>query len=279
MTVGMKSAIVLLSYNHPELTATALRSIQAFSGPVIYLVHNGSEVKFRKRLMLEFPDLHHLVIEKNRGFSGGANFGLREVFLKHEWAIFLTNDCLPLSLPSLDSAPAFIAPNILLRNTDRTDSVGGGFHPGRAHLFHCKSPEQFSELLNSSQTVKPYVPGSAFALHRDVYALSGGFDEELGTYWEDVDLSLKIHARGGLIKHDMNWQIRHKVGKTCHKHREYTLYLFQRNRKRISLRYARTMQKPMVLLHLTMSWLQLSVRLFRQRRGADLRLLWRALCD
>ena len=135
-------AIVVLSYNHPELTARTVNSALKLHENV-YLVHNGSEKRFSESLKDQFKNVQHLTLDKNRGYSGGVNFGLIHTLQKSEWVILLTNDCTIINLPEIPNAPAFVAPHILIQKTTRTDSLGGTFTPHLGQIFHCKTLNDF----------------------------------------------------------------------------------------------------------------------------------------
>jgi len=269
--------LVVLSYNHPELTARTLVSAQKLvKDSDILLVHNGSLTQHQKKLQADFPGLTHLVLRENRHYSGGSNAGLKAAFANNpqiDWVLFLTNDSQLLSLapPPPRSPPALIAPLIYARKQGRVDSLGGKFHVSRAHLSHCKSEEEFRS--NSH----PYIPGTAFWIHREVFEKTGGFDESLQTYWEDVDLSQRVRALGFPLATDARTEVLHAIGKTCHKDTHYTTYLYQRNRKRISLKYAS--QKAPVYGALWKSWLITGAKLTQKRQWDRLKLLSKAIWD
>ncbi len=265
-------AIVVLSYNHPELTARAVNSALKLHENV-YLVHNGSEKKFSDSLKSQFTNITHLYLEKNLGYSGGVNFGLRCALQNSAWAILLTNDCVMQNLPKIPLLPALIGPHILIQKSLRTDSLGGIFNPPIGRISHCKSLTDFANAKFK------YIPGSAFLIHRKIFQDTGPFDEALGTYWEDVDFSQRVQQNGHPLQVDPEWRIEHGRGKTCHKHRHYTLYLFQRNRKRISKKYTEFIYKPILFINLWMTWIKLSLRLVFNSRFQDLRLLLRAIKD
>lgn len=229
----MSFCIVVLSYNHPELTAKTVRSALPFQKPII-LVHNGSELRHQKKLEDEFSTIEHLIIKKNEGYSGGINAGLAHAFLKYDWILFLTNDTELLTLGMPQTQPSQVAPLIYFRKKEKIDSIGGIFYPNKAHLHHCRNENEFQIKKNSYL----YAPGTAFFLHKDVFNKVGLIDQSLHTYWEDVDYSVRVQKSGFPILIDSTTTILHRVGKTCHDDTFYTTYLFQRNKKKISLKYA-----------------------------------------
>jgi GT2 family glycosyltransferase len=268
----MSFFIAILSYNHPLHTARAIESALRLSSRV-GLLHNGSEDSHRNHLKERFPQIKHWELKKNRGYSGGANFALRQAFEHSDWVIFLTNDCEILNLPELPRELSMVAPRILKRQTTQVDSLGGSFNIQKAHLSHCRSIQEFESAAHA------YIPGSAFLIHKNIFEMAKEFDEQLGTYWEDVDFSLRAKEKGALLSVQSLWQVRHKIGKTCHQDSYYTTYLFQRNRITVSLAHAKAHQVPVLFLHLVRSWLTLSWRLARKGRWSDCRLLFKAILD
>lgn len=232
----MNSCILILSFNHPNITASLIDSIlKKTTGKDIYLLHNGSRPEVVSELKNKFTSIKHLELEVNKGYTGGVNWGLKNLFNQYDWVYFFTNDTLLESLShSLPSKIGFYGPQIFRRKLDKIDSLGGRFNPWLKKIWHCKSEKEFFQfrLLNYR-----YLPGTAFLLHRDVFNMVGDFDESLHTYWEDVDFSMRCHQNKIPVGLVSDWKIIHKVGRTCHKDEFYTKKLFWENRETISKRY------------------------------------------
>lgn len=278
---------MVLSYNHPHLTSRTLDSILTLSkkesrtGAVsltdanIFLVHNGSESQNIKFLQEKYPQVQHLILEKNKGYTGGVNFGLRHVFCEYQWCFFLTNDCELITVGETPLIPALIAPQIYVRSTNKTNSIGGLFDPKKGELIHCRNPKDFEQ-----SNLRKYVPGTAFLIHKKVFEDVGAFDESLFTYWEDVDFSQRALEKGYPLMADSSWQAKHGIGKTCHKDPLYTIFYFQRNRKRISIKYCKSyFEQTMLMGILYKDWLELLFKLVQKKRWQDLKLLTQVLLD
>jgi GT2 family glycosyltransferase len=270
-TRGVKFTAIVLSYNHPQITARAVRSVIELGVADVLLVHNGSRQDHVAELKELFPQIEHFDISINQGYSGGVNLGLERAFEKWDWCIFMSNDCVMESLPEWTEEPCVLVPLILKRKTEKVDSFGGGFVPSKAHIFHHRESEPASDIA--------YVPGSAFAVHRLVYEKVGGMDTKLGTYWDDVDWSMRVRRAGFALKLQKAWRLRHHIGKTCHQDPLYSIYFFQRNRKKISWKYTSKIRRPVLALRLTKSWIRLGFKLIQKRRWSDLKYLQRAVVD
>lgn len=225
----MKSfGIVILSYNHPEHTAKCVNSVLKHI-PVnqVFLVHNGSTPKHQNLLIQMFPEVRHILMTENKGFTGGANEGLKQAFQFYDHVLFLTNDTELIQLPKTipDQLSSVV---VFRRNTDSVDSVMGEIQLPQGKLIHLKND---SEVKKQNQKNKYYVPGAAFWIPQRVFEKTKGFDERLHSYWEDVDLSLRCLQIGEELGFSEDTLVRHKIGKTTAGQEFYTYFLYQRNRK------------------------------------------------
>lgn len=273
-------AVAILSYNHPDLTGTTVDSVlvAGVMPSKIYLVHNGSQLKHRTQLMTRFPLIQHLVLHENKGYSGGANFAFDEIFKTEEKLLFLTNDTEVLKLAAdFPAALDFFSISILKRNSAHLDSLIGAVNLKTGRLAHVKSLAALKVLPSFCKT---YIPGTAFGITKKTYVTVGQFDESLHTYWEDVDLSLRAHRLAPAIRIGFydGFQVKHKIGKTCHKHRFYTLYLFQRNRKRILKKFGISLF--WFYFCFTADMTRLLFKLLNSKNlQTDLKFWWKAVCD
>ncbi len=271
-------AYLILSYNHPDLTDRTVQSVLRLNidPQRIFLVHNGSEKKHVEWLIKKNPSIQHVLMEKNLGFSGGINFGCQEVFKNHDWLFFLTNDT--ELIKSAEVFPAgfdVLTPKILKRNTEQIDSLIGVINTQSSALRHVRD---LKESIALEPHEKYYVPGSAFGLSKKCFNQLQGFDETFHTYWEDVDFGLRAGKLGFEIKHSNEFELKHKVGKTCHKDRFYTLYLFQRNRRKLMCKHHYL--NLIFILNYSKDMLRYFFRIFKQENKLQsLNYWWKALTD
>jgi GT2 family glycosyltransferase len=254
------SSCAILSFNHPEWTERAVKAALAVHpAEHIYLIHNGSEKKWITQHKNNFPKLNHLYIEKNCGFTGGTNFGLKYLFTDYNWVFFQTNDCLLVNSLVPPITEGFYAPLIYKRKIGRVDSLGAKFWPYKTKLRHCQSATEFNQKNILGKT---YVPGTAFWIHKSIFTQVGFFDENLHTYWEDVDYSQRVHQLKLHLDIYPQTQLIHGVGKTCHKDPFYTNFLFQRNKKIISQKYTPFYLTPVLFYYLLIYYLRISLKKF-----------------
>lgn len=241
----------ILSFNHPQLTIKCVEAaLQFIPEEKLLLTHNGSQPENILSLKAKFPKIEHLIVEKNRGYTAGANASLRHIFSKSDWAFFITNDCLLASKPRQPLAPGLYAPTIYRRSLNKIDSIGGSFNPLTGKLMHLRTSEVALQTMAKAKNpalLKKYfyVPGTAFYLDKYTFSTVGDFDESLHTYWEDVDYSLRTQKAQLNLGICLDTHLIHKVGKTCHKDPYYTKVLFKNNRKIVSARHISKWLKPL----------------------------------
>lgn len=265
--------VVILSYNHPEITHRCVKSVLALGFPSewIILVHNGSDRNFVQYLQKKLPPVQHFILERNSGFTGGANAGIRLGLSQAPWVYFLTNDTEALNLPTqAPREPALIAPIVHRRKASVIASRLGLFDPRWGQLDHLHAAVDFAKLPLHGYL---YAPGAGFLIAKEVFQATGGFDEFLHTYWEDVDLSVRTQRAGFQVKHEPKLNLIHFVGKTCHKKSFYTTYLFQRNRKIVSFRYLEPKFRGLLALVLLKDFCWITIKLMMSRRWKDIWLL------
>ena len=236
--------------------------------------HNGGESRHRQKVRAALPDCLHVEVNENGGYAGGATRALDAAFQRGvEWVFFVTNDCVVTGIGQIPHAPCLLAPAIGFASGRGMDSLGGRFIPWRARLEHCKNAVQFDPRS------RLYAPGSAFVLHRDVWQSARPFDLSLGMFWEDVDFAQRVQSQGFALRLGEDWKLAHKGGKSTRKDPHYTLYLYQRNRKRVSWRYSGAWQRVLLAGVLGASWARQFFRLLRHGRFADMPRLWHAILD
>lgn len=281
MSRRFRHALVILSFDHIELTTKCIEAAQKFSVPIV-LFHNGSTQKNFEFLRAKFPSVEHARCEANGGFTAGINQAFDFAFQNYEVLLFLTNDCEIQSLPRSWNFQVLV-PKIIFPN-GKIDAHGGFFYPERAQLRHNKQIPFTASLQNNlplqnkspakDSSVRFYVPGAAFGIAKEFWDSYPHFDESLHTYWEDVDWSQEIPFAA--VTFDPEVIIVHKGKRTTRRNSFYSLYLFQRNRKIVSRRYIAPFNRWPLEARLFWSWLALLLKLISQFRFADLRLHCRA---
>ncbi len=88
-------SVFILNYNNKKDTVECIESVRKiqYDPYDIYLVQNGSSQEVNTFFKEKYPEIHHVYIEKNKGFTGGFNAGIKEILKKKpDYILFVSND-------------------------------------------------------------------------------------------------------------------------------------------------------------------------------------------
>jgi GT2 family glycosyltransferase len=218
-------AVVVLNYKGIEDTIACLASLakQSFHSFTIVAVENGSHdgsAKKFKELERQYGDtLQTLYNDKNLGFTGGVNTGIRWA-IEHDFnyvALFNNDaladkDWLRQLLTSAQKHKTGITTGLLLLEDGKTiDSTGDWFSK-----WGLPFPRNRHDKL--AATPKPgYIfgaTGGATLLSVPMLREIGLFDEDLFAYYEDADLSFRAQLAGWKVYFEPSAVAYHKLSQT-----------------------------------------------------------------
>ena len=166
------------------------------------------------QLSIDWPKLLIDHVGHNIGFGRGCNRGARKG--NAPYILFLNPDT-RLTQPAISSAVAFmdqekaacytVAGVKLVDETGKASRNAARF-PGKRTLIGMLLgldmlwPARFPPLLmmdfdHETSREVDHVQGAFYLVRRSEFEAVQGFDEEFFVYFEDVDLSLRLHANGG----------------------------------------------------------------------------------
>src|SRR5581483_4314746 len=199
-------SIIIPSHNRPDLLSVCLARVQRYAPTEteILVVDDASPAACVSETTRQFPGVRLLRLQQRGGFAVAANLGVQAA--QHP-IIELLNDDTEVTAAwaeaalsrFTDATVAAVAPLVLRRGEDpkqepRIDSAGdryflGGIAGKRGH----GEPLRPDYLRPCS--VFGASASSAF-YRRETFLSVGGFPEQFGAYFEDVDLSFRLHAAG-----------------------------------------------------------------------------------
>jgi N-acetylglucosaminyl-diphospho-decaprenol L-rhamnosyltransferase len=199
--VSLATVIVATVAGGPRLTRLLSSLEDRPSGVEILVVDNGSADPGVADLGSRFGGVEVIRLERNVGYSAAVNLAASRAT---GGALVLLNDdsvCDPgyveaIIAPLDRSAGVTMAAGVMLeaRQPSRIDTAG--MQLDRTLLvFDYLNGEPVACL--DQGVPDPIGPsGAAAAFDREAFLGAGGFDEKLFAYWEDVDLVLRMRARG-----------------------------------------------------------------------------------
>jgi len=234
-------SIITVNFNQPLLTELFLNSVVAHNNyPLteIIVVDNGSRDNFLPSWQTSYPNVRFIRSEKNLGFAGGNNLGIREA--SGEYLFLVNNDTefsagLIESLVSvLDSKPKIgaISPKILY--FDKPDIIQyAGFtkmnmNTGRNRCIGQleKDRGQYDHSTGSTG----FVHGAAMMIRKEAINKAGLMPELFFLYYEEMDWCEKIRKAGYEVWIEPKARIYHKESMSVGKKSLLKEYFMCRNR-------------------------------------------------
>jgi GT2 family glycosyltransferase len=260
-------AIVIVTWNGWDDTARCLESVErAAQKALIVLVDNGSTDGTPDRTQAEFPRVHVLRLNENRGFAAGTNVGVSYA-LSHGAGIvvLLNNDTVveprfltPLVRvltedPAVGGACSLIR---LLSSGDRKDPV---WFAGARECVTTGIPEHVQRApgVDCSPFPTESATGCCLAIRGDAWRATGPLDERFFAIFEDSDWSkraLRLGYKLMVVPESLVW---HAVSQTFAREaptsgafyfvRNGLLYLERYSQRRIAhqTRFATTQIRPL----------------------------------
>jgi len=258
-----KVFIVILNWNNWPETIKCLDSLKNNDYPVqeVVIVDNGSEKKISPdNLPLAVKIIYN---QKNLGFAGGNNVGIRYALKKGaDYVLLLNNDTRVSSdfLTKLmeagekDKFFGFLGPKIYFEDEPRKIWFAGGkiswlYHKGEMRGYGEEDKGQYD--FPRFQVVD-YITGCCLLVKKEVIEKIGLIPEEYFLYYEDTAWSLKARKNGFKCVFVPGAWIRHKGSASSQEGSPSYIYYHTRNGLMMARQFMPWYLKP--ILYGEMSW-------------------------
>ena len=206
-------AVAVISYNARDLLRDCLASAYADGAVDVVVADNGSTDGSIEMVGAEFPRAVLLVDRSNPGYGGASNAAIAAC--RADYVLLLNSDTVlrPGALESLrrylDEHPraAVVGPRLV--NPDGTLQRSIHQFPTPTFILFnyswigpfVSSLPGLRKLYEASGThdrvrVVHWVMGAALAIRKSAFDAVGGFDPAFFMYYEEVDLSRRLHEAG-----------------------------------------------------------------------------------
>jgi GT2 family glycosyltransferase len=224
MTKGQpRVSIIILTWNSYDVTRDCLASLEKIDYPnrEVVVVDNGSGDGSPDRLAKDFPLVRFIRNERNLGFTGGNNVGIRDALGRRpDYLLLLNNDTLVardflgkmVELAETDPTIGILTPKIYFADpADRIWFAGGRYRKGRSFPECFGMGKRDDGSYDQVQEVS-FVSGCAFLIKAQVVEKIGLLDDSLFLGFEDVDWSIRAVKAGFKGMYVANAFIWHKEG-------------------------------------------------------------------
>ncbi len=208
MQESPSSSIIIPVFNRAAFTRACLlameRSVPAEQFPHEVIVVNNGSTDETPQVLSAWSHWHANArvasMGQNLGFARACNEGAR--LARGHYLVFLNNDTLPtpgwlqkmLRLAESEAQVGIVGSKLLFPN-GRIQHIGVVFDENKnpRHIYR-----GFSADIPPVNVSREYqaVTGACLLVGRDLYRAVGGMDESYENSYEDVDLCMKVRARG-----------------------------------------------------------------------------------
>ena len=219
-------AIVILNWNGSELLKRFLPSVLKNSAQArIYVIDNGSTDNSVEVLQSDFKDVQVIALDKNYGFAGGYNEGLKSV--KESILCLLNSDVRvegnwiePITELFKNPEIGIIQPKILdEKNPELFEYAGaaGGFIDFLGYPY-CRG-RLFSHIEKDRGQYDDEIPvfwatGACLFIRNELFKKLKGFDERYFAHQEEIDLCWRAQRIGYQVWYTSKSKVFHLGGST-----------------------------------------------------------------
>jgi len=210
-------SIVIPTHHRSDLLRRCLATVQQHAPPgtEIIVVDDASPQKCASRVALEFSGVRIIRLERQRGFAGAANAGIRA---SRGGIVEMLNDDTEVQAGWADAALArfgdstigAVAPLVLAwPHGDTIDSAGDNYYFGGVAQKRGHRQPLRAEFLQPCPVFG--VSASAGFYRRAALEQAGLFPESFGSYFEDVDLACRLQRGGWRAMYEPASRVLHHI--------------------------------------------------------------------
>lgn len=223
----MKIAIAILNWNGAKLLEEYLPSVTNYSqNAEVWVIDNASSDESVTFLKTHYPKIGLIELDKNYGFAGGYNMGLKnipaDVYCLLNSDVMVTENWLVPIAENFQNRQdiAIVQPKILDLNRpnyfEYAGAAGGfidlfGYPFCRGRIFQAieKDNGQYDDIRDIF-----WATGACMFIRSDVFKRLGGFDEDYFAHQEEIDLCWRAQNKGIKVCYIGQSKVYHLGGST-----------------------------------------------------------------
>ena len=252
-------SIITVNYNQAKVTCELLKSLSniSYRNTEIIVVDNASS-EGTTLIRNQFPGVKLICSDKNLGFAGGNNLGLKSAHGKY--ILFINNDVevspnflepLVARLSHLDTTAA-VSPKIKYFTPGTTIQYAGSYavNPFTLRNTHIGTGEVDHGQYNEPRLTS-YAHGACMLVKKSVIDLIGSMDEHFFLYYEEQDWCERMNRNGFHIFYVPQSEVYHKESMSTGKNSPLKTYYLSRNRILFARKNFKGIQFLISMLYLT----------------------------
>jgi len=228
---------IVLNYNNLPNTLETLKSACAlnYKKNSLLLIENSTEEEIVDKIRSQFPSLNIIENQRNLGYAGGNNVGMRYALEQRADYIFLLNNDVTLEADALsklidamqtDQSCAACQPLVTYYDDkDKIWSAGTELFFGYPRLF-----QKGKHMHRNGTKIPPFgLVGCAILFRSEALKEIGLFDESLFLLQEETDWCMRAMKKGFRLIVVTDAIVHHKVSETLGLYSKNYLYYIGRN--------------------------------------------------
>lgn len=219
-----------------ELIESLKKNIHAFTYEII-IVDNASPNNEASSIRELHPDVKVIPSEKNLGFAGGNNLGMKQAQGKYIFLInndtYMEENSLPFLIGRLNSSKKIGMVCPLIRYVEGSRPIQFfGYTSLKPITLRNKSLHYGDSIndVNLKAHITPYAHGAAMLFRKDILEKVGYMPEIYFLYYEELDWSVQIRRAGYEIWVEPQCTIFHKESRSTGKESPLRCFYMTRNR-------------------------------------------------
>lgn len=234
-------AVVLVNYNGLDDTCECLLSLREVDYPnmAVVLIDNASTDDSYAVIRDGFPEVHCIGSDRNLGFTGGNNLGMKRAYELHPEYLLLLNNDTTVSSNILRELTGFMnehtdvglaGPIVLFYDAPDIVAFGGGHLNRNSGMVTFYNKWKKAADIDDAVIYCNFIEGAALFLRTSVIQSIGGFNDIYFLTSEESELCIRISDLGYKTALITSCSIRHKISRTMGAESELSNYFIFRNK-------------------------------------------------
>ena len=230
-------SIITINYNGLKDTCELIDSIPFNNNLEVIVVDNASKEDEASIISERFPQVKVIRSDKNLGFAGGNNIGIKEA--KGEYILLINNDTyfkdfnIDSLIERLESSKkiGIVCPKLRFAWGNNPIQFAG--YTPLSNITLRNKAIGFGEEDNGQYNTAhptPYAHGAAMLIKREAIDKVGLMPECFFLYYEEIDWSMMFTRAGYEIWYDPSCTVYHKESQTTGQNSPLRTYYITRNR-------------------------------------------------
>lgn len=233
----MKVAVIVPNWNGKAYLGKALDSLLAQDlKPEVLVVDNGSVDGSVEHIKQNYPGVQLIELDKNHGFAGGVNSGIKMAIENDvDYVALLNNDAtadklwLQQLVRRVEANPkiGIVACKLMRTDKKHIDSTGDVYSVWGVPFPRGRNQMDTAQYNHSQEVFS--ASGGASLYRVKMFEQIGLFDERFFAYLEDVDISFRAQLAGWRVAYEPSALAYHHIGATSSKLGSFSRYHFTKN--------------------------------------------------